>query len=82
MTCWHISKTLTFFLGLLDEVRWVVFLAILGDRLAFDLLGNLLVCLFNHFTLNVRAAPVPGNFVAKFWLLTVRHLSQHLARNR
>lgn len=46
-------KTHAFLFGLLDKVSWVVFLAILGDWLALDLLGNLLVGLFNHFTLNM-----------------------------
>lgn len=80
MICQHVSmlETLTFFFGLLDKVSWVVFLAILGDRLALNLLGNLLVGLFSHFTLNMRAAPVPRDFVPSLWLVTLRHLPQQV----
>lgn len=68
----------TFLLCLLYKVSRVVLLAIFGDRLAFDLLCDLLVGFLDNLAFDVRAAPVPSDLVTDFWLL-VRHAAGTVA---
>lgn len=68
----------TFLLCLLYKVSRIVLLAIFGDRLAFDLLCDLLVGFLDNLAFNVRAAPVPSDLVTDFWLL-VRHAASTVA---